>query len=72
VSKSKQLNIQSDRSSSGIYVCTASNGVGKDKTAKAYVTVQCKSITYHIKAVYPYHYSRLEVAKSRKYLKFHE
>ena len=67
VSKSKQLNIQSDRSSSGIYVCTASNGVGNVQTAKAYVTVQCKSIT---QAVYPYSYSRLEVAKSRKYLKY--
>ena len=53
-SKSKQLNIQrSERSYSGIYVCTASNGVGKDKTAKAYVTVQCKSITYLITVVYP-------------------
>lgn len=60
VSKSKQLNIQrSERSNSGIYVCTASNGVGKDKMAKAYVTVQCKSITYHITVVYPYSCSRL-------------
>lgn len=70
VSKSKQLNIQSDRNSSGIYVCTASNEVGMVQTAKAYVTVLCKSITYHIKVVYPYHYSRLEVAKSKKYLKY--
>ena len=54
VSKSKQLNIQrSERSYSGIYVCTASNGVGKDKTAKAYVTVQCKSINYLITVAYP-------------------
>ena len=54
VSKSKQLNIQrSERSYSGIYVCTASNGVGKDKMAKAYVTVQCKSLTYRITVVYP-------------------
>ena len=60
VSKSKQLNIQtSERSYSGICVCTASNGVGKDKTAKAYVTVQCKSITYRITVVYPCNCSRL-------------
>ena len=47
MSKSKQLNIQrSERSYSGIYVCTASNGEGEDKMVKAYVTVQCKSITF--------------------------
>ncbi len=41
---SKDLNSQSsDRSDSGMYVCTASNGVGQDKTAEVYVTVQCKS-----------------------------
>ncbi len=34
----------SDRKDVGMYVCTASNGVGQDKTAKVYVTVQCKSI----------------------------
>ena len=43
VSQLKQLNIQrSNRSDAGMYVCTASNGVGQDKTAKTYVTVQCK------------------------------
>ena len=44
LSQSEQLNIQrSDRSDTGMYVCTASNGVGKDDmTAQAYVTVQCK------------------------------
>ena len=50
VSKSKQLNIQrSDRSDTGMYVCTASNGVGKDDmTAQAYVTVQCKFVSHHV------------------------
>ena len=58
VSKSKQLKIQrSERGYSGIYACTASNGVGKDKTAKAYVTVQCKSITYHTTVVHVYPYN---------------
>ncbi len=33
----------SNRKDAGMYVCTASNGVGQDKTAKVYVTVQCKS-----------------------------
>jgi len=50
LSKSKQLNIQRvQRSDAGIYVCTASNGVGQDKTAKIYVIVQCKS-SYHAAA----------------------
>jgi len=41
LSQPKQLSIQtSDRSDTGLYVCTASNGVGQDKTAQAYVTVQ--------------------------------
>ena len=43
VSQLKQLNIQSSsRSDAGIYMCNASNGLGQDKTAKAYITVQCK------------------------------
>ena len=49
LSQLKKLNIQrSNRSNAGIYVCTASNGVGQDKTAKAYVTVQCKFVSHHI------------------------
>ena len=53
VSQVKQLNIQrSHRNNSGIYVCTASNGVGQDKTAKAYVTVQCKFAFRHIIELY--------------------
>ena len=40
LSQPKQLSIQiSDRSNTGLYVCNASNGVGQDKTAQAYVTV---------------------------------
>ena len=40
LSQSKELSIQrSNRSDSGMYVCSASNGVVQDKTAKAYVTV---------------------------------
>ena len=43
LSQPKELSIQrSDRRDTGMYVCSASNGVGQDKTAKAYVTVQCK------------------------------
>lgn len=76
VSKSKQLNIQrSERSYSGIYVCTASNGVGKDKMAKAYVTVQCKSLTYRITVVYPCNCSRLSqcnrACQEKKRLEIH-
>ena len=49
VSKLKQLNIQSsNRSDAGMYVCTASNGVGQDKTAQVYITVQCKSTSQHV------------------------
>jgi len=45
LSQPKQLSIKaSDRSDTGLYVCTASNGVGQDMTAQAYVTVQCESI----------------------------
>ena len=52
LSQSKQLNIQrSDRNNTGIYICTASNGVGQDKTAKGLVTVQCKSTSLHV--IYP-------------------
>jgi len=41
LSQATQLNIRrSHRSNAGMYVCTASNGVGQDKTVKAYVTVQ--------------------------------
>ena len=74
VSKSKQLNIQrSERTYSGIYVCTASNGVGKDKMAKAYVTVQCKSLTYRITVVYPCmlytHLNATEAVKKIKHFK---
>ena len=53
VSKLKQLYIQSStRRDSGMYVCTASNGVGQDKTAKVYVTVQCKYSCYHTTELY--------------------
>lgn len=49
VSQAKRLNIQrSHRGNTGMYVCTASNGVGQNKTAKAYVTVQCKFVFRHI------------------------
>lgn len=53
VSQAKQLNFQrSHRNNAGMYVCTASNGVGQDKTAKAYVTVQCKFEFRHIIEIY--------------------
>ena len=46
---SKDPNTQnSGRSDAGMYVCTASNGVGQDKAAEVYVTVQCKSIFQHV------------------------
>ena len=49
VSQSEQLNIQrSDRSDTGMYVCTASNGVGQDMTAQAYVTVHCKFLFHRV------------------------
>ena len=49
VSQSEQLNIQiSDRSDTGMYVCTAGNGVGQDMTAQAYVTVQCKFLFHRV------------------------
>ena len=48
VAKVKQLNIQrSNRSDAGMYVCTVSNGVGQDKAARVYITVQCKSLCYY-------------------------
>ena len=41
----KQLNIpSSNRSDAGEYVCIASNGVRQEKTVRAYITVQCKSL----------------------------
>jgi len=53
LSQPKQLSIQtSDRSDTGMYVCTASNRVGQDKTAQAYVTVQCKSTFHHVVKLY--------------------
>ena len=53
LSQPKQLRIQtSDRKDTGMYVCTASNGVGQDKTAPAYVTVQCKSTSHHVIKLY--------------------
>ena len=53
VSQSEQLNIQkSNRSDTGMYVCTASNGVGQDKTAQAYVTVQCKFVPHRHKVIH--------------------
>lgn len=49
----QQLNIQkSDRSDTGMYVCTASNEVGQDMTAQAYVTVQCKLVSHHVMKLY--------------------
>ena len=52
LSQQKQLSIPaSDRGNAGMYACTASNGVGHDKTAKAYVTVQCKSASHYVKEV---------------------
>ena len=52
MSQQKHLSIPtSHRSDAGMYVCTASNGVGQDKTAKAYVTVQCKSTSHYVKEV---------------------
>ena len=53
VSQSKNLNIQSSgRSDAGMYVCTARNGLGQDKTAKAFVTVQCKSTSQYVIELY--------------------
>ena len=49
LSEKKQLNItSSDKSDAGEYMCTASNGVGLPKTAKAYVTVQCEYTVHHV------------------------
>ena len=43
-SHTKQLKISSsNRNDAGEYVCIASNGGGREKTVRAYVTVQCKS-----------------------------
>ena len=71
VSKLNQLGIQrSSRSDTGMYVCTASNGVGQDKTAKVYVTVQCKSSRYHTTELYYLLQTRLhftEVARQSKF-----
>ena len=49
LSHTKQLNItSSNKNDAGEYVCIASNGVGQEKTVRAYVTVQCKSLfQYH-------------------------
>ena len=45
LSHTKQLNISnSNRNDAGEYVCIASNGVRQEKTVRAYVTVQCKSL----------------------------
>ena len=53
VSHLKQLNIQrSSRSDAGMYECRASNGVGQNKAAKAYVTVQCKSTSQRVFGFY--------------------
>ena len=50
----KQLNISSsNRNDAGEYVCIASNGVRQEKTVRAYVTVQCKSLfQYFMKSCY--------------------
>ncbi len=51
--ESKDPNTRSsNRSDAGMYVCTASNGVGQDKIAKVYVTVQCKSASQHVLELY--------------------
>ena len=49
LSHTKKLNIcSSNRNDAGEYVCRASNGVRQEKTVRAYVTVQCKSLfQYH-------------------------
>ena len=54
LSHTKQLNISSsNRNDTGEYVCIASNGVGQEKTVRAYVTVQCKSsFQYVMKSCY--------------------
>ena len=45
----KQLNISnSNRNDAGEYVCRASNGVRQEKTVRAYVTVQCKSLFQYV------------------------
>ena len=52
----KQLNISSsNRNDAGEYVCIASNGVRQEKTVRAYVTVQCKSLfQYFMKSCHCY------------------
>ena len=56
LSHTKQLNISSsNRNVAGEYACIASNGVRQEKTARAYVTVQCKSfLQYFIKSCHCY------------------
>ena len=45
VSHTKQLNVtSSNRNDAGEYVCIASNRERQEKTVRAYVTVQCKSL----------------------------
>ena len=49
LSQTKQLNLSSsNRNDAGEYVCIASNGVGQEKTVRAYVTVQCKSLFQYV------------------------
>ena len=44
----KQLKISSiNTNDAGEYICIASNGVRQEKTVRAYVTVQCKSLFQH-------------------------
>ena len=54
LSETKQLNISSsNRNDAGEYVCIASNGVRQEKTVRAHVTVQCKSLfQYFMKSCY--------------------
>lgn len=49
LSDKKQLHISSSKKSdAGEYMCTVGNGVGQEKSARAYVTVQCKFLLQDI------------------------
>lgn len=49
LSSKKQLIISSsNKSDTGEYMCTVSNGVEQEKKARVYVTVQCESVLRHV------------------------
>ena len=58
------------RQDEGLYICTASNGVGSPASASVKLTVLCKNISYNLLCRHVVHYNLMRLPVQQMFLQF--